>query len=463
MRKAQVVMLLMMLIVLTGCKETKDIPRDNGVDDYIMEVTIMNEEDYHIKGEIQYHSQNDLSELYLMMFANTHIEGDDRVLVNSIQVNGEDVTYGFEGEDMSALHLELNQNIEEGDLVTIEYDMDVEYPDTFRLVHYGETLYQMYFYPYVAIYQDGFDIDPYSQRGESYYNVLSDYDVTITLENDFIVAAPGELVEKDKDKELTSHRYLLENARDFSFSASTEYEVYTWKFDGDEYEIYSIRPLNSEELGRTKQYTEQSLDIFDRELGEYYFDRIVLELGYIYGMESSGIIYCSEEISEGTIVHEMLHQWFFFMVGNDPFDESFLDESITTYMSSMYYYELYGMAGYNGNLDYRDSSQERLSERWDEYQGRSLLETPDEMGDGYGFMIYYHGVSLIREYVLSFMDNDVDAFYAIMRDYFEMYNGEIATIDEFLTFLEEESGVDETIEWFLFHLNELQDVKNTPQ
>ena len=110
MRKVQVVMLLMMLIVLTGCKEAKDIPRDNGVDDYIMEVTIINEEDYHIKGEIQYHSQNDLSELYLMMFANTHIEGDDRVIVNAIQVNGEDVTYGFEGEDMSALHLDLNQN-----------------------------------------------------------------------------------------------------------------------------------------------------------------------------------------------------------------------------------------------------------------------------------------------------------------------------------------------------------------
>lgn len=451
-----------LLVVLSGCKEVRDIPRENGIDDHIMEVTIIDDEEYHIKGEIQYHSENDLSELYLMMFANTHYEGSDRVVVNSIKVDNGAVTYEFEGADKSALHLSLNNSIAAGETVIIEYDMDVEYPDTFRLAHYGDTLYQMYFYPYVAIYNEGFDIDPYAFNGESYYNVLSDYDVTITIENDFIVSAPGEFVDKDKDGDVTSYRYLLENARDFSFSASTEYEVYEWNVEGLELAIYSIRPLSSTELEDTKQYVNQSFAIYESYIGEYYLDRFVLELGHIYGMESSGIIYCSDEISEPTIVHEVIHQWFFYMIGNDSYSDSFLDESITTFMSSLYYYDLYGMDGYNGNLDYRDSSQERLSERWDTYVGSSLLDVTDNMEEGYGFIIYYHGVSILREYVLSYMDNDVEEFYRIMGAYYDEYNGEIVTVDAFLTFLEDESGVSGTKEWFMFHLNELQDVKNTP-
>ena len=173
MRKYQMFLVFALLVVLSGCKEVRDIPRENGIDDHIMEVTIIDDEEYHIKGEIQYHSENDLSELYLMMFANTHYEGSDRVVVNSIKVDNGAVTYEFEGADKSALHLSLNNSIAAGETVIIEYDMDVEYPDTFRLAHYGDTLYQMYFYPYVAIYNEGFDIDPYAFNGESYYNVLT--------------------------------------------------------------------------------------------------------------------------------------------------------------------------------------------------------------------------------------------------------------------------------------------------
>ena len=102
MRKYQMFLVFALLVVLSGCKEVRDIPRENGIDDHIMEVTIIDDEEYHIKGEIQYHSENDLSELYLMMFANTHYEGSDRVVVNSIKVDNGAVTYEFEGADKSA-------------------------------------------------------------------------------------------------------------------------------------------------------------------------------------------------------------------------------------------------------------------------------------------------------------------------------------------------------------------------
>jgi hypothetical protein len=120
------------------------------------------------------------------------------------------------------------------------------------------------------------------------------------------------------------------------------------------------------------------------------------------------------------------------------------------------------MDGYNGYLDYRDSSKESLEEHWEIYEGTSLLDTPDQMDEGYGFIIYYHGPSLFRQYVLQFLDNDIEEFARILSVYYNEYQGEVATIEEFLTLLEEESSMDGTKEWFYFHLNSLQDVANTP-
>ena len=460
MRKLFVVLLISLLFVLSGCKTETFI--DDGIDKNTIEVTILNDEEYNVTGEIVYHVNYDLDELYLMMFANTHYEGNDRVTINHLSINNKEVDFEFDGLDKSAINITLNEDISNGDIVCIQYDMDVVYPDTFRLANYGDMLYQMYFYPFVAVYNDGFDIDPYASVGETYYNTLYDYDVTIVIDDAFIVSAPGELVSTTPKDNKIAYRYVLENARDFSFSASTYYQVYEWEDMDMQFGIYSIRELTEEELVLTKEYVRKSFEVYESYIGEYYYDRFILELGYIYGMESTGIIYCSEEISETTIVHEVIHQWFFFMIGNDSYNDSFLDESLTTYLTALYYYDLYGLEGYDGYLDYRDSSQERLVEYWELYEGTSLLVTPDEMQDGYAFVIYYHGPSLFREYVYQYLDNDVDEFARILSVYYEQYQGDIATIDEFLTLLEEESGVEGTKEWFYFHLNNLQEVTNTP-
>ena len=468
MKKTLIILMTSVILFLSGCKEEETIETpdpflDDGRDISEMVITIDEAYMYNIAGKILYHSENDFNELYLMMYPNTHYEGSDRVTINDLSIDGEDVIFQFDGVDRSAIKIILNQPISDGDTISIEYDMDVIYPNTFRIAHYGDMIYQMYFYPFVAMYDGEFDIDPYAERGETYYNTLYNYDVTIKLDEDFIVAAPGDYYYGGKEDSMKTHRYMLEDARDFSFSASTYYEVYEWTADEKEFSIYSIRDLSSQELMETKEYVRKSFEVYESYLGDYYYDHFILELGYIYGMESTGIIFCSEEIDEITVVHEVIHQWFFFMVSNDSYNESFLDESLTTYITALYLYDLYGMEGYNGYLDYRNSDQERFEEHWTNYGGTSLLDTVDEIGEGYGFVIYYHGPSLFREYVRQFLDNDVEEFARIVKVYFEEFDGEIATIDEFLTILENESGVSGTKDWFYFHLNSLQDVNNSPQ
>ena len=73
-------------------------------------------------------------------------------------------------------------------------------------------------------------------------------------------------------------------------------------------------------------YLDSTFTLLEEYVGEYYYDYFTLEYGNYYGMESSGVIYCSEDISEGTVVHEVIHQWFYSMIGNDQSDESFLED-----------------------------------------------------------------------------------------------------------------------------------------
>ena len=309
---------------------------------------------------------------------------------------------------------------------------------------------------------EGWNIDPFTFYGESYYNDIGDYFVIVDVRDDFLVASSGKLLFEDNMDDRV-HKYLyLENGRDFSFSASPNYHYYDRVINNRLYEIYSIRALSTEEIENSFIYLEDSFALFETEVGEYYYDYFTLEYGYFYGMESSGVVYCSEEISEGTVVHEVIHQWFYSMIGNDQYEESFLDESLTTFVSGIYFLEYYGTEGADGYYGYRTSLSDRFIERYQLVLGDSLLRKVDDFEDQYGYLIYYHGVSIFKYYVDEYMDGDYYSFLEILSHYYDEYHGEIASIEDFLVLLEEQSGVEITKEWFELQIGAVQDLSNTP-
>lgn len=146
--------------------------------------------------------------------------------------------------------------------------------------------------------------------------------------------------------------------------------------NGRVFDIYARGGLSEEEINDSFNWLNDSFKLYTELLGPYNQDHFTLEYGYFYGIESTGILYCSENIDEGTVVHEVIHQWFYSMVGNDQFDFSFLDESLTTFSSA---------------LDYRNSLKPSKSEVYESSLQRSFISSVTEMDVKYGLMIYYHG------------------------------------------------------------------------
>ena len=67
---------------------------------------------------------------------------------------------------------------------------------------------------------------------------------------------------------------------------------------------------------------------------------IATTFGFYGGMEWPGLVYIQSGYFwwETGIAHEIAHQWFYAVVGNDQIDEGFLDEGIVCY-SHWYYFE----------------------------------------------------------------------------------------------------------------------------
>ncbi len=476
----KLIIALLFVIILGGCNmfdDRNEIDKndfdlinhdvnDYDINTYYLDVVLDEENDkLYVTGEIIYiNDKTDFNELYITLYPNAdEFVSLDNVDIDYIKINGLEVEYEVVGYDYTQIHIDLEYTLEKDDNFSIEFKYNFEYWDYGRLMALGDYYLTMFFYPFLSMYDDeGWNIDPFTFHGESYYNDIGDYYVTLNVRDDFLVATSGKLLfEDNEDGRLIKYLYL-EDGRDFSFSASPNYFYYEEVINERLFKIYSVRELENYEADNSFKYMEDTFNLFEEYVGEYYYDYFTLEYGYYYGMESSGVVYCSADISEGTVVHEVIHQWFYSMIGNDQSDESFLDESLTTFVSGIYFLDVYGIEGANDYYGYRTSLSERFEERYQLVLGDSLLRKVDEFEDQYGYLIYYHGVSIFKYYVDEYLGGDYYYFLELLSHYYDEYNGDTASIEEFLVLLERESGVDITKEWFELQIGEVQDLSNTP-
>lgn len=463
----KMIVLLIFLFLLFGCSQGENdiYNSDNNV--YNMNLYLDIETDtLTVEGGLYYKNDlYDLDELYIHIYPNAvnpRSSGYNAVF-SYFRIDGDDTVYEITGDDHTLIHVTLSQTLVKGERIFITYSYSFIYWDIDRIVTYDNYYLTLSFYPYVAIYdENGWHNEPYSFKGEVYYNTIGDYYVSINVPQAYLVASSGELLKEKIVGQRKVLEYSIKDARDFSFSASSDYRLYERTIDDVFYEIYAVRELTTTEIEDSFFYLSRSLQVMEENVSDYIYDHFTLEYGYFYGMESSGVIYCSHEIQEGTVVHEMIHQWFYSMIGNDQANESFLDESLTTYATSLYFYDLYGLIGYNQYLNYRSSLKSELSERYEQNVGANLLREVDEYGDYYAFLIYYHGPSMFRYYVDEFLDGDIEKMIDILTVYYETFAFSSATIDEFLDLMEQESGIENTKEWFYLQLNELQAFENRP-
>ena len=215
-----------------------------------------------------------------------------------------------------------------------------------RLAAAGRTIALGNWFPILAVHRGEWDRRQYTDVGDAFFTEVADYDVTISTSRPVEVAATGQLV----DGSGTRWRFRAANVRDFAVTMSADYRVHEARAGEVAVRAYTADAARSRRLAdravdflrwlsdRFAPYPYPTLSIADVELSPSYA-----------GMEYPALVMLSPYLSAGEpfvggqldalLLHEIVHQWFYSLVGNDQIADPWLDEAVTTYVTYLYYAE----------------------------------------------------------------------------------------------------------------------------
>jgi hypothetical protein len=243
--------------------------------------------------------------------------------------------------------------------------------------------------------------------------VSTEVRVTIVTDKPMQIATSGQQTGGD----ALSRTYVADNVRDFNFAASPKYARRTATWGDVSIDFFYIQlPID-----KIQQLTLASLDRFSQRVGSYPYPTLtVAEVPTGPSMESPAMVWISQRgIARGTVnyltVHELAHQWFYGIVGNDQAVEPFADEAMAEFLT-------------------RDFIGHRAS-----HCAESVLDMRvfDYSAACYYEVIYVQGDNYLDAYRLRVGDA---AFWDGMRRYFEAYKFRFGGTRELLQALDEAAG-----------------------
>jgi aminopeptidase N len=140
--------------------------------------------------------------------------------------------------------------------------------------------------------------------------------------------------------------------------------------------------------------------------------------------------------TEWVVAHEVIHQWWYSLVGNDQIDEPWLDEALTQYSTLLYFEHRYGAETAAGLLErYFQDPYEALKEKGrDVPAGLPIAAYSDE---DYGAVVYGKGplyFHALRQKVGE------GKFWEILQTYFARHRYGVATPEDWLAAVKAVTG-----------------------
>ena len=206
--------------------------------------------------------------------------------------------------------------------------------------NFGANNYAMWFggvIPTLAVFNhNGFNVSLSYPAGDPYFSETSNYAVVIKTPVDYVVVGTGaSSVIKQGDVRITT--FSAELVRDFAFALSSRFRQMSYMGSaGVEITMYYYTDIRN--VQTFLELADRSLYYFSSLIGPYPFPKLdIIEVGLwaAIGMEYSQIIfmdsaYLRNERALVSLVHEIAHQWFYIIIGNDQFNEPWIDEGLAS-------------------------------------------------------------------------------------------------------------------------------------
>ncbi|MFJ7936353.1 FtsX-like permease family protein [Sporosarcina sp. NPDC096371] len=298
------------------------------------------------------------------------------VSITSVTVSGEEIQYDLSN---NKLLLKLGNELMPGAKKRVEIDYTMKIPEHGnRLSRVDANFYLAQWYPMLAHYQNGWNIEDYDMKGESYHTSYGSYKVNYSLPEEFLVVSS---VEDGEISPTMTGKLEGENIKDFYMALLNPKEWTSESLKVNDTTMRLLLPLNrSEILKEELEVAGAAFAYFEKKIGNYPYAELDL-IGNGGNMEYSNVVEVSnsEDNYEVTLVHEMAHQWFYNMVSNDPYHDAWLDESLAVFVTSMFLTDKYkdDTIGYEfaSNLAKINSTSGRVNLALDEFTESGYTST----------------------------------------------------------------------------------------
>lgn len=190
----------------------------------------------------------------------------------------------------------------------------------------------------------------------------------------------------------------------------------------------------------------QMVDFFADLIGPFPFEKLanVQSATRFGGMENASAIFYSEEaiargtLSEGTVSHEIAHQWFGDSVTEAEWSHLWLSEGFATYFGALFFEEADGTDEFRRRME-----QSRRTYVSSDVVGQPIVRCESDLMDLLNRNNYQKGGWVLH--MLRGVLGD-EHFFTGIREHFRRHAGEVILTADFQRTMEEVAGRD--LEWF---------------
>jgi hypothetical protein len=256
-------------------------------------------------------------------------------------------------DDQTVLSIPLPEPVPSGQAIDVEILWTSRIPRTFARTGFrGNYYFIAQWFPKIGVFQaDGKWNCHQFHAGTEFFSDYGVYDVKMTVPQGWLLGATGMQQEVQQNPDGTStHHYRESDVHDFVWTTSPDYREARRRFDHPGLKPVEIRllyqPEHQSQIDRHLRATEVALQYYGTWYGQYPYGHItVIDPAWgsgAGGMEYPTLFTCGTRIfnplgggsPEGVTVHEAGHQFWYAIVGNNEFEDAWLDEGLNTFSTA---------------------------------------------------------------------------------------------------------------------------------
>lgn len=392
--------------------------------------------------------------------------------IGSIKKNNKELIYKIEGKDRTILKVELDKPLSFGETVELDIEFEIFIPHSYGRFGWhsmaGESriISLCRWYPILSVLdKEGWHNYPFYPYHQPFFSDAANYEVNITLPKDYIVAHSG-VIKETTDNANNTKTIVIKTerpVRDFSLTASPDYQIYSLEHNGIKINSYYLK--NDDFYGeKAAEFAAELIDFYSDKFQKYPYSEFSIApvyLGY-GGNQSSNIILMDTRIYkfprfliryfDFLISHETGHQWFYNLVGSDEYKEMWIDEGINSYFLLQYLESKYGrdalvmelpekLKWLVPNFSFRQAASSRYLFLVKNGMDRPVLGKLSSFKEPSSIFSLTYGKGSLVVSMLRYLVND-EIFNKIFKRYFKEYSFKNISVNDFILLAEEESGLD---------------------